>query len=66
MPRRRTIEPHFYRTREDARDNVFDYIEMFYNPLRRPSKLIFLSPIQFENSALIHVDGCAGDFLGHG
>jgi len=38
-----------YRTREDARADVFDYIERFYNPLRKHSKLNFLSPIQFES-----------------
>ncbi len=37
-----------YRTREDARADVLDYIERFYNPLRKHSKLNFLSPIQFE------------------
>jgi putative transposase len=36
-------------TREDARADVFDYIERFYNPLRKHSKLNFLSPIQFES-----------------
>ena len=38
-----------YRTREDARADVFDYIERFYNPLRKHAKLNFLSPIQFES-----------------
>jgi putative transposase len=38
-----------YRTREDARADVFDYIERFYNPLRKHSKLNFLSPMQFES-----------------
>lgn len=37
-----------YRTREDARSDVFDYIERFYNPVRKHSKLDFLSPVQFE------------------
>lgn len=37
-----------YRTREDARADVFDYIERFYNPLRKHLKLNFLSPIQIE------------------
>ena len=36
-----------YRTREDARADV--YIERFYNPLRKHSKLNFLSPMQFES-----------------
>ncbi len=30
-----------YRTRDDARADVFDYIERFYNPRRRHSKLVF-------------------------
>lgn len=39
-----------YRTRGQARADVFDYIERFYNPTRRHSTLRYLSPIQFENS----------------
>ncbi|MDZ4056307.1 MAG: IS3 family transposase, partial [Polynucleobacter sp.] len=30
------------------RSDVFDYIERFYNPVRKHSKLDFLSPVQFE------------------
>ena len=37
-----------YRTREQARADVFDYIERFYNPFRKHSKLNYLSPVQFE------------------
>ncbi len=37
-----------YRTREEARSNVFDYIERFYNPTRRHSTLGYVSPAQFE------------------
>jgi putative transposase len=37
-----------YRTREEARSDVFDYIERFYNPVRKHSKLDFLSPVDFE------------------
>ena len=37
-----------YRTREESRSDVFDYIERFYNPVRKHSKLDFLSPVQFE------------------
>lgn len=39
-----------YRTREDAKSDVFDYIERFYNPRRRHSTLGQLSPDQFENN----------------
>lgn len=37
-----------YRSREDARSDVFDYIERFYNPRRRHSTLGNISPDQFE------------------
>lgn len=33
---------------QDARDDVFDYIEMFYNPKRRHSFNNQLSPVEFE------------------
>jgi putative transposase len=40
-----------YQTRDEARADVFDYIERFYNPRRRHSTLGYLSPIDFEKSA---------------
>ncbi|QTQ34745.1 Putative transposase InsF-like [Aromatoleum petrolei] len=39
-----------YPTRDDARADVFDYIERFYNPRRRHSVLGYLSPVQFEEN----------------
>ena len=39
-----------YRTRAEARSDVFDYIERFYNPTRRHSTLGYVSPIQFEEA----------------
>ena len=38
-----------YRTRDQAKADVFDYIERFYNPKRRHSTLGYVSPIEFEN-----------------
>ena len=38
-----------YRTRDDLRADVFDYIERFYNPKRMHSTIGYLSPMQFEN-----------------
>jgi putative transposase len=35
-------------TRRQARSMIFDYIETFYNPLRRHSSLGYLSPAQSE------------------
>ncbi len=40
-----------YRTRNQAKADVFDYIERFYNPGRRHSTLGYLSPIEFERQA---------------
>src|SRR5437016_2012269 len=40
-----------YRTRDQARADVFDYIERFYNPRRRHSTLGYLSPIAVEQKA---------------
>jgi len=40
-----------YRTRNQAKAEVFDYIERFYNPTRRHSTLGYLSPIDFERQA---------------
>jgi putative transposase len=39
-----------YRSRTDARSDVFDYIERFYNQTRRHSTLGYVSPIQFEEA----------------
>ena len=40
-----------YRTRDQARADVFDYIERFYNPRRRHSTIVYLSPMDFERTA---------------
>jgi putative transposase len=37
-----------YRTRDEARADVFDYIERFYNLKRRHSTIGFVSPMEFE------------------
>ncbi|EGW7701846.1 IS3 family transposase, partial [Salmonella enterica] len=35
LPKRERIKKKFYGTREEARSDIFDYIEMFYNSKRR-------------------------------
>ena len=40
-----------YRTRDQARADVFDYIERFYNAKRRHSTIGYLSPMEFETKA---------------
>lgn len=38
-----------YRTRDALCADVFDYIERIYNPRRKQSTLIYISPVQFES-----------------
>ena len=45
------VRKKLYRSRDQARADVFDYIERFYNPTRRHSTLGYLSPIDFERQA---------------
>jgi putative transposase len=37
-----------YHSRDEARADVFDYIERFYNTVRRHSTIGYLSPVEFE------------------
>lgn len=41
---------HRYRTRDEARRSLFEYIEMFYSRVRRHSALGRKSPVAFEQS----------------
>jgi putative transposase len=47
------IASRIYRTRDQAKADVFDYIERFYNQRRRHSKLGYTSPVQFEENAML-------------
>jgi len=47
--KRERIRRRSYKTREQARQDVFDYIEMFYNPKRKHAKNGMLSPVDFKN-----------------
>lgn len=42
------IKRRIYATREEARSDIFEYIEVFYNRIRRHSHLNQLSPLDFE------------------
>jgi putative transposase len=46
--KRERIRRRTYKTREEARQEVFDYIEMFYNPTRKHTRNGMLSPVEFE------------------
>jgi putative transposase len=44
------VKRKVYATRSDARADLFDYIEMFYNPTRLHSHLGYVSPDEYENT----------------
>lgn len=47
--KRERIRRRVYRLRDEARQDVFDYIEMFYNPNRKHVRNAMLSPEAAEN-----------------
>lgn len=46
--KRKRIRRRTYRTCEETRQDVLDYIEMFYNPMRKHARNGMLSPAEFE------------------
>ena len=46
--KRERIKRHIYSTRDDARTDIVEYIEMFYNSKRRHSFNDLLSPVEYE------------------
>lgn len=46
--KRERVRRKIYLTREDARSDVFDYIELFYNPKRRHGANGGLAPVEYE------------------
>lgn len=42
------------RTRDEARRDIFDRIERFYNPVRRHSTLGDVSPVMYEQGAVTY------------
>ncbi|EBH0885568.1 IS3 family transposase [Salmonella enterica subsp. enterica serovar Panama] len=47
--KRERIKKKIYGTREEARSDIFDYIEMFYNSKRRHGSSDQMSPTEYEN-----------------
>ncbi|ASK89850.1 integrase core domain protein [Sphingorhabdus sp. SMR4y] len=46
-----------YKTREEARQDVFDYIEMFYNSKCKHTRNGMLSPAEFERQQKMKNEG---------
>ena len=51
------IRRRIYPTRETAQNDVFNYIELFYNPTRRHGNNGDLSPIEFEKNYFMNQAG---------
>jgi putative transposase len=51
--KRERIRRKTYKTRDEARQDVFEYIEMFYNPKRKHVRNGMLSPVEFERQQKI-------------
>ena len=54
---RERIRRRTYKTREEARQDVFDYIEMFYKPKRKHARNGMLSPVEFERQRKLRPEG---------
>jgi putative transposase len=54
--KRERIKRRIYGSRDEARSDVFDYIEMFYNPKRRHGFAEKLSPVEFERRYFLRQD----------
>ncbi|MGR8947304.1 MAG: IS3 family transposase [Gammaproteobacteria bacterium] len=52
--KRQRVNRTRYRTRELARADIFDYIEVFYNRKRRRGYLGNISPVDFEKRSADH------------
>lgn len=46
--KRERVEKKIYSAKDDARSDIFDYIEMFYNNERRHGFNDLLSPVEYE------------------
>jgi putative transposase len=55
--KRERIRRRTYKKREEARQDVFDYIEMFYNPVRKQVWKGMLSPVEFERQQILKAEG---------
>ncbi len=54
--KRERIKRRTYKNREEAKQDIFDYIEMFYNPVRRHGSNNDLSPCDYEKEYFMKLE----------
>lgn len=54
--KRERIRRRIYKDRDEARQDVFHYIEMFYNPKRRHGYTNDVSPVEFERQYFVRLE----------
>lgn len=47
-PQRELAEERSYGTRDEAKQDIFKYIELYYNRVRMHSTLGYMSPVKYE------------------
>ena len=55
--KRERVRRRVYKTRDEARRDMFDYIEMFYNSKRKHVRDGMLSPVEYERRQKISAEG---------
>jgi putative transposase len=53
--KKRVAKRKVYSTREEAKAEIFNFIEMFYNPIKRHSHTGDVSPAKFEEKYFLEV-----------
>ena len=54
--KRERVKRKIYTSLDLAKQDIFDYIEMFYNPIRRHGSNDMLSPIEYENRYFMELE----------
>jgi len=57
LPKRVRIRRRTYKSRDEARQDLFDHIEVFYNPKRKHARNWMLSPVDFERQKKLKFEG---------
>jgi len=55
--KKRVIQRKIYATREEAKGEIFNFIEMFYNPVKRHSHTGGVSPAKFDEAYFSRLEG---------